>query len=158
MWLLNSTLNKFIITSISFCYQMLSYSELLVRLPPRYSHLQRPVGGEECCLQRKVCHGAGFILASNPALNRFPLIGIAICGAHIQWHPKYTEIIQVKIFIVKLSPSLAQFKTLGTKVLLICKLTCSNDRILHQLSGDWAQEFIWGFWTILLCLQGLDSP
>lgn len=43
-------------------------------------------------------------------------------------------------------------------VFMICRLTCSNDGILHQLSGDWTQELIWGLWIALLCLQSLNFP
>lgn len=60
---------------------------LLAGLPSWDCHLQRSIGGEKCGLQGQVCHGTGFVLAPDPALDGPPLIGIPICGVDTLYEP-----------------------------------------------------------------------
>lgn len=51
----------------------------LAGLPACYGRLQRPVGGEQRGGQGQVGHGAGFVLARDPALDGLPLVGVSVC-------------------------------------------------------------------------------
>lgn len=114
---------------------------LLARGPPCYCHLQRPVGGQERGLQHQVRHGAGLVFAFNPALDGFSLIGVPVCGAHTHTHTlRHLTHAQTGLF-----------SSIGG-------LTCSNDGILHQLSGDWTQKLVGAIGTTLLGPQGPNFP
>lgn len=104
---------------------------LLARLPPGYCHLQGSVGGEEGGLQGQVRHGAGFVLASDPSLDGFSLIGITICGEDVIMHVKKK----------KIDLSRKNHKHLALTQFFF-RPTCSNDWILHQLCGDWTHKLI----------------
>lgn len=121
---------------------------LLARLPPLDRRLQRSVGREQRGLEGQVRHGAGFVLAPNPALDRVSLVGIPICGADMTFNTRWWC----------LSVGGTELYRMKWALFSIFRLTCGDDWIPHQLSGDWTQELIRGLWTALLCLQGLNFP
>ena len=53
---------------------------LLAGGPTPDGHLQGVVGREQGGLQGQVGHGAGAVPAVDPALDRLPLVGVAVWG------------------------------------------------------------------------------
>lgn len=121
--------------STAFCFSTLQWEIistpaqihrcLVAGLPATNSHLQGVVRGEQSRQQGEVGHGAGAVFGINPALNGLFFIWVAIC---LGWK--------------KLCKQHKKAQSNDETHDRWSQLTSSNNRLLHQFSGDWTQELI----------------